>query len=161
MSELRLHEIDNELAKRYLKIESPNCPPDYRAILWLESDIAYILSMQDDIYETANEIRMFIKESYGKESLDRIDFDNVIIKAIIKHDWEKALEHCVDVSDIASIVGFGFSDYDISNLAKLHKRSAAKEYMRERIEHLLDYCNFHYESGEFANGNYDKYIKKV
>lgn len=74
----------------------------------------------------------------------------------IRADFATALSKVENGSDLSSWLGYGFSDEDISNLAKLHKDG----YFREKIEDLLTDCNFHTECGDFASGNYDKYIKE-
>ena len=73
----------------------------------------------------------------------------------IREDWESALEQVKNGTDLSSIIGWAFSDEDITELAKLHKNNIC----REKIEDLLEDCNFHYECGKFANEEYDEFLK--
>jgi hypothetical protein len=82
--------------------------------------------------------------------------DNRLEEAIIREDWESALEN-YSVNELASKIGFGFKDEDISKLAELHK--SGNDTMKFHIEALLDDCNFHSESSDFEKGRYDSYIK--
>ena len=82
--------------------------------------------------------------------------DNRLEEAIIREDWESALGN-YSVNELASKIGFGFKDEDISKLAELHK--SGNDTMKFHIEALLDDCNFHSESSDFEKGRYDSYIK--
>lgn len=67
----------------------------------------------------------------------------------ITEDWEKAL-NTLPYDEIAAKIEWGFSDEDLQELMELHRQNKH----REKIEDLLDDCNFHYESGEWHDGNY-------
>ena len=83
-----------------------------------------------------------------------VDFDRCMNDAIVRSDWEDALKSVKRGSDLSSKISYRLSDEDLSELAKLHK----KNKFRKKIEDLLEDINFHQESGDFANKNYDKYI---
>lgn len=74
----------------------------------------------------------------------------------VRADWETALEQVECGTDLSSVIGWAFSTNDITELAKLHKANK----FREKIEDLLTDCNFHYECGQFANGEYDEFLKE-
>lgn len=67
----------------------------------------------------------------------------------IREDWEKAL-NSMSYSDIAKEIRWGFFDEDLRELMRLHQANV----QREKIEDLLDDCNFHEESGNWSEGNY-------
>ena len=67
----------------------------------------------------------------------------------IREDWGKALSS-LPYDKIAAKIEWGFSDADLQELMELHRQNKH----REKIEDLLDDCNFHYESGEWHDGNY-------
>ena len=74
----------------------------------------------------------------------------------IREDWESALEQVKKGSDLSSKIGYGFSNEDITELAKLHKNNIC----RDKIEDLLTDCNFHSECSKFVNGEYDEFLKE-
>ena len=68
----------------------------------------------------------------------------------IRADWEKAL-NSMTYSEIAKEIGWGFTDEDLQELMQLHKAGVC----RQQIEDLLDDCNFHTESADWHDGNYE------
>ncbi len=73
----------------------------------------------------------------------------------IRSDFKKALCEVEHGYDLSNALGYGFSDRDITELAKLHKDNPD---LREKIEELLEDCNFHTECGDFSEGEYEKYL---
>ena len=73
----------------------------------------------------------------------------------IRNNWEQALRQVKKGTDLSYPIQWSFSDNDIFELAKLYKRNK----FRKKIWDLLEDCNFHTECGDFAEGNFDKYIK--
>lgn len=74
----------------------------------------------------------------------------------IRNNWEQALRQVKRGDELSYPISWGFSDEDISCLAKLYKRNK----FRKKILDLLEDCNFHTECGDFIDGNFDKYIKE-
>ena len=70
--------------------------------------------------------------------------------AMIRRDWETALRDHSD-DELVSMVSYQIRQDDLKKLAALHK----KRKFRKKIEDLLTACNFHGESGDFAEGRYD------
>lgn len=81
--------------------------------------------------------------------------DEIKREAEIRSDWAAALRSVKDGSDLSADIRYGFSELDLSILAKLHKRNR----FRTKIEDLLEDCNFHAECSDFSEGNYSKYIR--
>lgn len=71
-------------------------------------------------------------------------------------DWKKALAE-KRFSEIAQYIQWGFTKDDMKMLAKLHESG----YQREKIEDLLEDCNFHTERGLFIDGQYKEAIKRI
>lgn len=67
----------------------------------------------------------------------------------IRKNWEAAL-NALPYDEISHRIGWGFDDDDLTELMRLHKANVH----REKIEDLLEDCNYHYECGEWHNGNY-------
>ena len=72
----------------------------------------------------------------------------------IRQDWSAALASVKAGEDLSMDIGWGFTDDDIKELAKLHK---ANQH-REKIEGLLVDCNFITEAYDFSTGNYAAYL---
>ena len=85
---------------------------------------------------------------------DEEEFD--MTEEEIREDWKSALEQVEDGTDLSSIIGWAFSDKDITELAKLHKDNIC----RDKIEDLLTDCNFHSECSKFVDGEYDEFLKE-
>lgn len=71
-----------------------------------------------------------------------------------KFNWEAALESVEHGEMLSEEIGFGFSDEDIVELAKLHKANKC----RDKIVELLVDCNFITEAMDFAEQNYEAYL---
>ena len=87
----------------------------------------------------------FMKESKEAEHFDERD---------VRKNFAKYLEKVPYGWDLSCVLEYGFSDIDISNLAKLYRDGK----FRKKIEELLTDCNFHQEVEDFENGNFDPYI---
>lgn len=72
----------------------------------------------------------------------------------VSSHWEEVLTLVPDVATISDAIGYGFSEADIAELARLHQ--AGK--FQEKIEDLLEDCNFHPERADFHEGNYAPYL---
>ena len=108
--------------------------------------------------ETFNSIVEYIKTSKnGNEILKYISIDKIEKEIDVRLNFDKALSEVEYGSDLSLILDFGFSDKDIIELAKLHK---ANKY-RDKIECLLEDCNFHTVSKSLREGNYKRYLDKV
>ncbi|SFB09878.1 hypothetical protein [Selenomonas ruminantium] len=71
----------------------------------------------------------------------------------IRRDWSKALSS-TSVEDLASDIGWGFTDEDIKELAWLHKNLMH----RKKIEQLLIECNFISIAFDLREGRYIEYF---
>jgi len=99
---------------------------------------------------------------YGSELPKRLvmyaDLDERFQAITARKDWKATLDKYTDknIYDLLNVIGYGFSKKDISELAKLHK-SGDSEF-KNKIELLLEGCNFHKENGDFQEGKYNDYI---
>ena len=84
------------------------------------------------------------------------DFEEILNRLEISDDWEKSLRK-IPSHKLANKLSYCLSIYELKGLINLHKNTT-KKIVRKRIEDLLNYCNFHYESGELMNGNYKKLL---
>ena len=74
--------------------------------------------------------------------------------AEIRSDWSAALASVEEGEELSMAIGWGFTDEDIKELARLHK---AKQH-QEKIECLLVDCNFITAACDFGQGNYEAYL---
>lgn len=103
----------------------------------------------EDEEEKYAELWVAVEDLSNEEEFDMTEEE-------IREDWKSALEQVEEGSDLSSIIGWAFSDEDITELAKLHKANIC----RDKIEDLLEDCNFHSECSKFANGEYDEFLKE-
>lgn len=101
--------------------------------------------------KVVNEIKDFFKDVFV---LTDKDFETALNRLEISDNWEKSLR-TYSTSDLSHKLKYGFTKEEIKELATLHKETT-KKIVKKRIEDLLTNCNFHYESGLLANGNYNK-----
>ena len=74
--------------------------------------------------------------------------------AEIRSDWAAALAGVDEGEELSMEIGWGFTDEDIKELARLHKNG---QY-QEKIECLLVDCNFITAACDFGTGQYDAYL---
>lgn len=126
------------------------------------------------IYHLQDEFDVILKNKSPKERLKTIDeikdlfkdvftltdenFQPAMTRIQITDNWEKSLR-TYSTSEISHKLKYCFSKEELKELATLHKETT-KKIVRKRIEDLLTNCNFHYESGILANGNYNKILDK-
>ena len=122
------------------------------------------------IQHLQNEFDVILKNKSPKERLKTIDeikelfkdvltltdenFQPAMTRLQITDNWEKSLR-TYSMSEISHKLKYCFSTEELKELATLHKETT-KKVVKKRIEDLLTNCNFHYESGLLANGNYNK-----
>lgn len=70
----------------------------------------------------------------------------------IRQNWAEALKNVEHGSDLSSEIGFGFKKQDLLMLCNLHEANL----FREKIDDLLEDCNFHRESSLMIEGKYDE-----
>jgi hypothetical protein len=151
----RAASADAELVFKYFGIGASEQyqAPLTRALLDLETDIEGALFKAGDIEERLREIKEILDKYPGVEK--RINMDKCRRSVEIRRDFASALKTVKNGSDLAPALGYSFFKEDIMNLAELHKNGR----FRKKIEDLLEDCNFHQEAGDFAERNYDCYIK--
>ncbi len=138
-------------------------PKDSRAYSWFEQTVEQIFVHTDikskelfkEIYNMAEKIG---NASVAVSIANHVNFAKCERSAEIRKDFASAFDKTENGSSLSSALGYGFSETDIKNLAILHKDDTEGKY-REKIEDLLEDCNFHYECGKFADGEYDEFIE--
>lgn len=148
--------LDATIGERYLGNGS-SIPEDKLMIadVWLQSDIAYSLFLAENIAERKFEIEDILRGSSKYVEINEVvSVDDAYKEATIRKDFEAALKAVKKGSNLSSDLRYGFSDDDLTQLAKLHKANR----FRKKIEDLLEDCNFHYECGLMIRGDYSEWL---
>lgn len=156
-----LSDLDIEIGRRYFG-EDSGIPDDYKKYpdvvylyRYLEADVELALKMSDDIDEAEQYIRTLFDASELKDRLySYISIEICYDAAAVRRDWEAALEGYDNVSDISSRIGYGFSESDLKELAKLHKA----DMYQDEIEYLLTDCNYKKECSLMEAGDYSRWL---
>ena len=152
-------ELYKEIGEKYFHNSEPIEEKKLCVInLHLAADIDNILSRAEDLEKELENIYRIIREKASHEEILRlISMDEILECVKIRRDWPSALRSVRKGRDLSHLIGYGFRDEDIKELARLHK---AKKF-RKKIESLLEDCNFHKECGDFSEGNYDEYLRET
>ncbi|MDU2155957.1 MAG: SNF2-related protein [Clostridium sp.] len=148
----------------------------FKNYFWVDNPLSSLLGSTVEIDGTPFKIIEIREESYElvdtslEYPVSRIESKTYIDKLLIeqfinninedeplqaeKKDWKELLTSYYSIGELSSAIGYGFSDEDIKELAQLHKEG----FEQEKIEDLLEDCNFHAEQQDFINKAYDKYI---
>lgn len=123
-----------------------------RFIYHLQNEFDVILKSKTpkERLETIEEIKNLFKEAF---TLTDENFQPAMTRVHITDNWEKALRG-MQAEKIAKDLNYSFLDGELTVLFLLHK-TTDKRVIKKRIEDLLTYCNFHYESGVLHNGYYE------
>lgn len=123
-----------------------------RFIYHLQNEFDVILKSKTpkERLETIEEIKELFKEAF---TLTDKNFQPAMTRVHITDNWEKALRG-MQAEKIAKDLNYSFLDGELTELFLLHK-TTNKRVVKKRIEDLLTYCNFHYESGALHNGYYE------
>ena len=150
----------------------------YALTKWLKNDVTYLVSLAHSEREKQDsllkEINSWIKETLRANVYSKICMSEFSLKRIkqcleVQSDWGKAIddvkeyrgkeyEGIYNVGDIAFIMDFGLSEYNLSQLARIYKDAPEGSKRRAVIEQLLEDINYHTENSDFSSGNYGKYI---
>ena len=119
------------------------------------------------IYHLQNEFDVILKSKTPKERLETIEeikelfkealtltdenFQLAMTRLHITDNFEKALRG-MQVEKMAKDLNYSFSQDELKELTLLHKTTT------KRIEDLLTYCNFHYESSVLHDGDYERFL---
>lgn len=150
----------------------------YALTKWLKNDVTYLVSLahsekekQDALLE---EINSWIKGRLGTELYSKICMSEFSLEKIkqcleVQSDWGKVIDDVKEyrgkeykgiynVGDIAFIMDFSLSEYNLSQLARIYKDAPEGSKRRAVIEQLLEDINYHTENSDFSSGNYENYI---
>lgn len=123
------------------------------------------MSRIDDIYLAEHYDEYFGEGngSYGGGGYDSdYDEDVAIVRSMdeeeVRADFETALERVNHGESLSELLNWGFGKDDLTNLATIHRD---REDLREKIEELLEDCNFHTEMSDFQMENYSPYIEEA
>ena len=126
-----------------------------RFIYHLQNEFDVILKSKTpkERLETIEEIKNLFKEAF---TLTDENFQPAMTRLHITDNWEKALRG-MQAEKIAKDLNYSFLDGELTELTLLHK-TTTKRIVKKRIEDLLTYCNFYYESSVLHDGDYERFL---
>ena len=147
--------IDDCLWDKYFPNHGPvNEPKLHEAFIWLSNDLPAI-TLRSDAHPSLGALETEILSfEYGKEVVNKLDFNRMERKVAICSDWACALRGVKKGSELSFDIDWSLHPMDLKELAILH---AANKF-RNKIEDLLTDCNFHSECSDFSSHNYSKYL---
>lgn len=148
-SKIYFNDSDEEIE---LLLNAMEVDDEARFIYHLQNEFDVILKNKTpkERLETIEEIKELFKEAF---TLTDKNFQPAMTRVHITDNWEKALRG-MQAEKIAKDLNYSFLDGELTELFLLHK-TTDKRVIKKRIEDLLTYCNFHYESGVLHNGYYE------
>lgn len=148
-SKVYFNDSDDEIESLLNAIEIDD---ETRFIYHLQNEFDVILKNKTpkERLETIEEIKNLFKEAF---TLTDENFQPAMTRLHITDNWEKALRG-MQVEKLAKDLNYSFSQDELKELTLLHKETT-KRIVKKRIEDLLTYCNFHYESGVLHDGYYE------
>jgi hypothetical protein len=148
-SKVYFNDSDDEIE---LLLNAIEIDDEARFIYHLQNEFDVILKSKTpkERLETIEEIKNLFKEAF---TLTDENFQPAMTRVHITDNWEKALRG-MQAEKIAKDLNYSFLDGELTELFLLHK-TTNKRVIKKRIEDLLTYCNFHYESGVLHNGYYE------
>ena len=126
-----------------------------RFIYHLQNEFDVILKDKtpQERLKTIEEIKELFKEAF---TLTDENFQPAMTRLHITDNWEKSLRG-MQVEKIAKDLNYSFLQDELKELTLLHK-TTTKRIVKKRIENLLTYCNFHYESSVLHDGDYERFL---
>lgn len=148
-SKVYFNDSDDEIE---LLLNAMEVDDEARFIYHLQNEFDVILKSKTpkERLETIEEIKNLFKEAF---TLTDENFQPAMTRLHITDNWEKTLRG-MQAEKIAKDLNYSFLDGELTELFLLHK-TTDKRVIKKRIEDLLTYCNFHYESGVLHNGYYE------
>ena len=148
-SKVYFNDSDDEIE---LLLNAMEVDDEARFIYHLQNEFDVILKSKTpkERLETIEEIKELFKEAF---TLTDENFQPAMTRLHITDNWEKALRG-MQAEKIAKDLNYSFLDGELTELFLLHK-TTNKRVVKKRIEDLLTYCNFHYESDVLHNGYYE------
>lgn len=148
-SKVYFNDSDDEIE---LLLNAMEVDDEARFIYHLQNEFDVILKSKTpkERLETIEEIKELFKEAF---TLTDENFQPAMTRVHITDNWEKALRG-MQAEKIAKDLNYSFLDGELTELFLLHK-TTNKRVVKKRIEDLLTYCNFHYESDALHNGYYE------
>ena len=127
-----------------------------------EESVSYLLVRGVEYDELKDCIRIAVQNLRNNPDINRKELLTLALElaetgkksADVRKDFKAALSKVEDGYELSEVIHWSLSSADLRNLARLHKDNV----FREKIEELLEDCNFHKENADFYNGRYEDYL---
>lgn len=149
---VEINETYKEIRKAFGR-EKKEIPTEYShaIICILSEEIEDLFIKSIDMQKTKEKIIKIISNSVAADTIiEYLNFDEIMAAAKVRRDWDSALSGVEKGYMLSSTIGWGLTKNDIKELAKLHESGK----YREKIEDLLEDCNFHSLNSYFQAGDY-------
>lgn len=144
-----------------IKADDPDAAQDYINTVELETLINR--GTYDDVEYSDDIVAQYMEpDDYdidiSTKTNDEYDEPFNMTEDEIRADFAKAFDKVEAGTELSGILGWGFSDEDIIQLTMLHRD---RPRYREKIEDLLEDCNFHTGCGWLEEGRYDMILDPI
>lgn len=127
-----------------------------------EESVSYLLVRGVEYNELKDCIEIAVQNLRNNPDINRKELLTLALElaetgkksADVRKDFKAALSKVEDGYELSEVIHWSLSSADLRNLARLHKDNV----FREKIEELLEDCNFHKEIADFCNGRYEDYL---
>ena len=127
-----------------------------------EESVSYLLVRGVEYDELKDCIRIAVQNLRNYPDINRKELLALALElaetgkksADVRKDFKAALSKVEDGYELSEVIHWSLSSADLRNLARLHKDNV----FREKIEELLEDCNFHKENADFYDGRYEDYL---
>ena len=136
---------------------------DYKYVVDEYDDVIFIGTAEECLAVLDNNIHaVAIRDTrYRKNAIEkmamRLSEREEMTESEVKKDWYSALRDVRYGVELSKVIGYGFGFQDLIVLGTLHEYNM----FREKIENLLEDCNFHTENELLIKGKYNEYFKYV
>lgn len=127
-----------------------------------EESVSYLLVRGVEYDELKDCIQIAVQNLRNNSDINRKELLALALElaetgkkaADVRKDFKAALSKVEDGYELSEAIHWSLSSADLRNLASLHRDNV----FREKIEELLEDCNFHKENADFYNGRYEEYL---
>lgn len=158
MVQSAIKSLDAEIWKKYHPdVDVKASEPELRvAHVWLKNDIVEILCDETLSVDVEDILSIIKKNDFSEVILnDYISIDEIAAEVNVRKDFKKAFSKVESGRELSYVIGYALGKRDLKKLAALHKEGK----YREKIEDLLEDCNFHYECEKFHQKEYDEFLE--
>lgn len=128
----------------------------YDDVIFIGTDEECLAVLNNNIHAVAIRDTRYRKNAIEKMAM-RLSEREEMTEAEVRKDWYTALGKVRYGVELSKIIDYGFGFQDLIVLGILHRNNM----FREKIENLLEDCNYNTANEMLIKGKYDEYFKYV